>query len=128
MPTALPTLAVVTPSYNTGRYIGPAIESVLAQDYPHEYIVMDGGSTDQTVEVLKGFGDRLKWVSQKDGGQSDAINQGFARTPGDILGWLNSDDTYEPGAFGAVAEFFAANPDVGLVYGDANYIDAAGKY
>jgi hypothetical protein len=128
MPTALPTLAVVTPSYNTGRYIAPAIESVLAQDYPHEYIVMDGGSTDQTVDVLKSFGDRLNWISQKDGGQSDAINQGFARTKGEILGWLNSDDTYEPGAFRAVAEFFAAHPEVSLVYGDAKYIDAKGKY
>jgi hypothetical protein len=128
MPTALPTLAVVTPSYNTGKYIGPAIESVLAQDYPADYIVMDGGSTDQTVDVLKSFGDRLKWVSQKDGGQSDAINQGFSRTKGEILGWLNSDDTYEPGAFRAVAEFFAAHPEVSLVYGDAKYIDAKGKY
>ena len=128
MPTALPTLAIVTPSYNTGRYIGPAIESVLQQEYPHEYIVMDGGSTDQTVDVLKSFGDRLTWVSQRDGGQSDAINKGFARTKGEILGWLNSDDTYEPGAFAAVAEYFAAHPEVSLLYGDANYIDAAGKY
>jgi glycosyltransferase involved in cell wall biosynthesis len=123
-----PTLAVVTPSYNTGRFIGPAVASVLEQDYPCDYIVMDGGSTDQTLDVLRGFGDRLTWFSQRDGGQTDAINQGFARAHGEILGWLNSDDTYEPGAFAAVAKYFAANPDVALVYGDANYIDAEGKF
>ena len=101
----MPTLAVVTPSYNTGRYIGDAVRSVLRQDYPRvDYMVMDGGSKDGTVDVLRSFGPRLRWVSQKDKGQSDAINRGFARTRGDVLGWLNSDDTYAPGAFRAVAE------------------------
>lgn len=125
----MPTLAVVTPSYNTGRYIGDAVRSVLAQDYPGvDYVVMDGGSTDGTVDILRSFGTRLRWVSQKDKGQSDAINRGFARTRGEVLGWLNSDDTYAPGAFRAVAEVFAARPDVDIVYGDATYTDHAGRH
>jgi len=124
----LPRIAVVTPSYNTGRHIGAAVRSVLEQDYPNfDYIVMDGGSTDQTVDVLRGFGERLRWVSQTDAGQADAINKGFARTGGEVLCWLNSDDTYAPGAFRSVAQFFAANPDVDVVYGDASYTDAQGK-
>ena len=125
---SLPRIAVVTPSYNTGRHIEAAIRSVLDQDYTDfDYIVMDGGSTDDTVDVLKSFGDRLRWVSQKDKGQGDAIHRGFGQTTGEILTWLNSDDTYAPGAFRAVAEFFAANPDVALVYGNANYTDADGS-
>src|SRR5688572_3592389 len=125
----MPTLAVVTPSYNTGRYIGDAVRSVLRQDYPRvDYMVMDGGSTDGTVDVLRSFGPRLRWVSQKDKGQSDAINRGFARTRGELLGWLNSDDTYAPGAFHAVAKVFAARPDVDVVYGDATYTDHAGRH
>lgn len=125
----LPRIAVVTPSYNTGRHIGAAVRSVLDQDYRNfDYMVMDGGSTDQTVDVLRGFGDRLRWVSQKDNGQADAIDKGFAQTGGEILSWLNSDDTYAPGAFRAVAEFFAANPDVDVVYGDADYTDAQGRF
>jgi len=124
----LPRLAVVTPSYNTGRHIGAAIRSVLDQDYADfDYLVMDGGSTDNTVEVLKSFGNRLRWVSQKDNGQADAIRRGFQQTTGEILTWLNSDDTYAPGAFRAIAEFFAANPDVSLVYGNADYTDADGS-
>ncbi len=124
----LPRIAVVTPSYNTGRHIGAAIRSVLDQDYTNlDYLVMDGGSTDNSVDVLKSFGDRLRWVSQKDNGQADAIYRGFQQTTGEILTWLNSDDTYAPGAFRAVAEFFGANPDIALVYGDATYTDADGS-
>jgi hypothetical protein len=129
MTQSLPRLAIVTPSYNTGRYIGAAVSSVLDQEEADfDYIVMDGGSTDNTVDVLKRFGKRLRWVSQKDNGQSDAINRGFSQTGGEILGWLNSDDTYAPGAFRAVAEIFAANPDVDLVYGDATYTDTRGQH
>jgi glycosyltransferase involved in cell wall biosynthesis len=125
----LPRLAIVTPSYNTGRYIGAAVDSVLEQqDADFNYIVMDGGSTDNTVDVLERFGKRLRWISQKDNGQSDAINRGFGQTEGEILGWLNSDDTYAPRAFRAVAEFFAAHPDVDLVYGDATYTDTRGQH
>ena len=128
-----PRFCIVTPSYNTGRYIGAAVQSTLDQDWPEvDYVVMDGGSTDGTVDVLRNFGPRLKWVSEKDAGQSDAINRGFARVgsgePDEILGWLNSDDTYAPGAFRAVAEYFAAHPDVDLVYGDATYTDPAGGH
>lgn len=133
MPDPAPRFCIVTPSYNTGRYIGPAVRSVLDQDYPRvDYVVMDGGSTDGTVGVLKSFGPRLQWVSQKDAGQSDAINRGFARTGegdgGDVLGWLNSDDTYAPGAFRAAADYFAAHPEVDLLYGDATYTDARGRH
>ena len=124
----LPRIAVVTPSFNTGRHIGDAVRSVLEQDYrDFDYIVMDGGSTDGTLDVLRSFGSELRWVSAKDDGQGDAVHRGFAQTTGEILGWLNSDDTYAPHAFRAVAEFFAAHPDVALVYGDANFVDADGR-
>jgi glycosyltransferase involved in cell wall biosynthesis len=122
------TLSIVTPSFNTAQFLGDAIQSVLAQDWPRvNFIVMDGGSTDGSVELLRSFGDRVQWVSQKDGGQSDALNQGFARLGGEILGWLNSDDTYAPGAFRAVMEYFQAHPEINVVYGNANFIDAAGN-
>src|SRR5688500_5879655 len=101
---ASPSVAIITPSYNTGTHVRAAVESVLAQDYPKiDYLVMDGGSSDDTVDVLRSFGPRLRWVSERDRGQSDAINRGFARTRGDVLGWLNSDDTYAPGAVRAAA-------------------------
>jgi glycosyltransferase involved in cell wall biosynthesis len=122
------TLSVVTPSFNTGRYLGAAIQSVIDQDWPGiDYIVMDGGSTDGSLDVLRSFGDRIRWVSEKDQGQSDAINRGFSRTRGDVLAWLNSDDTYAPGAVRTAMQFLAAHPDVAMVYGDADYIDADGK-
>jgi glycosyltransferase involved in cell wall biosynthesis len=133
MPPPPPRFCIVTPSYNTGRYVGAAVRSVLDQDWPEvDYVVMDGGSTDGTVGVLESFGARLKWVSAKDDGQSDAINRGFARVgsgdPDEILGWLNSDDTYAPRAFRAVADYFTAHPDVDLVYGDATYTDPHGRH
>ncbi|HEY8667665.1 MAG TPA: glycosyltransferase family 2 protein [Tepidisphaeraceae bacterium] len=127
MALSLPSVSIVTPSYNQGRFIAATIDSVLNQNYPNvEYVVMDGGSTDQTVEILKGYGERIAWVSERDDGQSDALNKGFGRTRGEILGWLNSDDTYSPGAIAAAAEYFATHPDVAMVYGDADYIDATG--
>ncbi|MGA2230095.1 MAG: glycosyltransferase family 2 protein [Tepidisphaeraceae bacterium] len=123
-----PTISVVTPSFNHDRFIEAAVLSVLHQDYPPlDYWVMDGGSTDQTAQILRQHESRLGWVSQKDNGQADAINLGFAKCRGEIFGWLNSDDTYAPGAFAAVAECFAENPDAGIVYGNADFIDAAGK-
>lgn len=122
------TFSVVTPSFNQGPYIDATLRSVLEQNYPDlEYQVMDGGSTDQTVDILRRYDGRIKWVSQKDGGQSDAVNQGVARTSGQLIGWLNSDDTYCPGALVTVAEYFQSHPDVMLVYGDAEYIDATGR-
>jgi glycosyltransferase involved in cell wall biosynthesis len=123
-----PLVSIVTPSYNTGRYIGDAVESVLTQGYRNiQYLVMDGGSTDNTLSELKRFGDRLKWVSERDRGQSDAINKGFLRAKGQIFGWLNSDDTYAPNAIAEAVNFLWSNPDVAAVYGDAMFIDAEGK-
>ncbi len=122
-----PTFCIVTPSYNQGPFIDATIRSVLEQTVDLEYWVMDGGSTDQTVDILRRYDGRLQWVSQKDGGQSDAVNKGVARGRGQIVGWLNSDDTYCPGALAAVAEFFQAHPKIMLVYGDAEYIDAEGR-
>lgn len=124
---------IVTPSYNTRRYLGACVDSVLAQGYPHvNHVVMDGGSVDGTVDLLRGYGDRLRWVSGRDGGQSDAINRGFARSgtgdPDEILAWLNSDDAYAPGALAHVAEVFARHPRADVVYGLATYIDARGTH
>jgi glycosyltransferase involved in cell wall biosynthesis len=124
-----PLVSIVTPSFNTGRYIGDAVASVLSQDYRNiEYFVMDGGSTDNTVDVLKKAGPRCQWVSHRDGGQSDALNKGILKSRGQILGWLNSDDTYAPGAVNAAVEYLWANPDVAAVYGDAHFTDAEGKF
>jgi hypothetical protein len=124
----LPTISIVTPSYQHAPFLEAAIESVLDQEYPKlEYIVADGGSTDGTLDILRKYQSRLRWFSERDRGQTDAINKGFARTGGQILGWLNSDDEYAPEALRTVGEFFAAHPDVGLVYGDAIFIDARGR-
>lgn len=121
-------VSIVTPSLNQGRYLGATIASVLAQDHPTvEYLVMDGGSTDESLDVLARQGAALRYLSGPDGGQAAAINRGFRETTGEILGWLNSDDTYEAGALSAVVAFFAAHPEVALVYGDATFIDAAGR-
>lgn len=123
--TALPTISIVTPSYNQGAFLERTIRSVLEQDYPAlEYRVMDGGSTDESVEIIRRYEDRLaEWVSEKDDGQADAIAKGFGRSTGEIQAWLNSDDVYLPGALRAVGEFFAAHPEVDFVYGDLLFID-----
>lgn len=126
----LPLVSIVTPSYNQGRYIGATIESVLGQDYPNiEHWVIDGGSSDDTIEVIQRYtaDPRLHWVSARDQGQSDAINKGWSRCRGAILAWLNSDDTYLPGAISTQVQALAANPACGLVYGDSIYIDAEGR-
>jgi len=124
-----PRVSLVTPSYNAAAYLRAAIDSVLTQDYPHiDYLVMDGGSTDGTVELLASYGERVRWVSEKDGGQSDAIARGFERTSGEILGWLNADDLLKPGAVRAAVEALRANPQAALVYGRADFIDAEGRH
>lgn len=127
---ALPLVSIVTPSLNQGRYLGATIRSVLGQDYPNlEYWVIDGGSSDETRAVLEGFvGDgQLRWLSEPDRGQSDAINKGWARAHGQILAWLNADDTYLPGAIAAQVAALLADAQAGAVYGDAQYSDAAGR-
>ena len=122
-----PLVSIVTPSYNQGRFIGHAIDSVLSQSYPHiEYLVMDGGSTDETVDVLHSYGDQVRWTSGPDGGQSDAIDNGFRRSRGQILAWLNADDVYAPGAVEQAVREFERHPETGLVYGQGTIIDAAG--
>ena len=118
-------LSIVTPSYNQGEFIRRTIESVLTQGCEDlEYIVMDGGSSDNTVEILQEYGRAFYWESKKDKGQADAVNQGIRKAKGDIIGWLNSDDIYYPGAFDAVMDYFTQNPDVNIVYGNAYHIDS----
>ena len=122
-----PSFAMVTPSYNQAQFIRATIDSVLAQRYPRlRYMVLDGNSSDETLSILSSYGDAFEWLSEPDGGQADAINKGFARIHGDIMGWLNSDDLLLPGALAYVARFFALHPEVDLVYGHRIYIDAAG--
>lgn len=125
----LPLISIVTPSFNQARFLEATIQSVLGQEYPRlEYMIVDGGSTDGSLEVIKKYAGRLAWwVSEKDQGQTDAINKGFARARGEIFAWLNSDDTYEPGALHAAADYLGTHPAVGLVYGDANFIDESGR-
>ena len=122
-------VSIVTPSFNQASYIEATIQSVLNQDYPQvEYIIVDGGSTDGTREVIEKYADRVAWwVSEKDRGQTDAINKGFARARGDVLAWLNSDDTYQPGALREAVAALQANPQAAMVYGNANYTDENGR-
>jgi len=123
-----PLVTIVTPSFNQAAYLGEAIASVLAQDYPRiEYAVADGGSTDGSVEILKRYDDRLAWwTSAPDGGQAAALNTAFARAEGEILGWLNSDDTLLPGAVSRVVAELERDPELALVYGDAEFVDESG--
>ncbi len=125
-----PLVTIVTPSYNQGHFLRETIQSVLSQDYPAlEYIIVDGGSTDNSLEIIRQHADRLAWwVSEHDEGHADALNKGFAHSKGEVLAWLNSDDTYQPGAIRQAIDYLLAHPDVSMVYGDANLIDDQGKY
>jgi glycosyltransferase involved in cell wall biosynthesis len=122
-------ISIITPSYNQAPFIEKTIQSVLSQDMPQiEYLIVDGGSTDGTVDILKKYESKLAWwISEKDGGQTDAINKGFAHAKGDVLAWINSDDTYEPGAVAAAASYLQDHPEVGMVYADCNYINESGR-
>ena len=115
-----PKLSIVTPSFNQGRFLEETILSVLNQEYPNlEYIIIDGGSTDETVDVIRRYEDRINfWVSEKDRGQVHAINKGIEKTTGDIFGFINSDDVYLPGTFAAVASYFESHPRCEWVCGD----------
>lgn len=129
-PAALPLVSIVTPSLNQANFIEATIQSVLGQTYRHiEYIIIDGGSTDGSAGIIKKYEGRIAlWVSEQDKGQTDAINKGFAKAKGDILAWINSDDTYAtPHAVADAVNFLIANPNVGMVYADCNFIDEEGK-
>lgn len=103
----LPKISIVTPSYNQAKYIKATIDSVLSQNYPNlEYWVIDGGSTDCTIEILKSYGNKIKWESCKDKGQTDAINKGLMKCSGEVMAYLNSDDIYMPGALLSVGEYY----------------------
>ncbi len=122
-------VSIVTPSYNQGRFLSQTLNSIFDQNHqPLEVMVIDGGSTDNSVEVIKAFDSRLAyWVSEKDKGQADAINKGFRRVTGDIVAFLNSDDYYLPGAIAAALEVFEREPDVGVVYGQARWVTVTGE-
>jgi len=127
----MPLVSIVTPSFNQGQFIEDTLLSVKNQNYSNiEHIVCDGGSTDNTIDLLKKYEKEysLKWFSEQDKGQSDAINKGFRRVKGDIVGWLNSDDVYfSKDVFSYVVEEFERNPDVDVIYGDDVFIDANNK-
>ena len=119
-----PRITIVTPSYNQGPFIERTIRSVLDQGYPNlEYIVVDGGSQDGTIDILRRYENNLKWSSEKDAGQADAINKGIRMSTGDIIAYLNSDDVLEPGALQRVAEYFAAHPETMWLTGKCRIID-----
>ncbi len=120
-------ISVVIPSYNQGKFIRQTIESILAQEGDIEVFVADGGSTDETVEILKSYGQKIQWVSEKDNGQTDAINKGLSRVTGDIVAYINSDDFYIPGAFKRVREVFSEHTEVMWLTGDALIVDEQGK-
>lgn len=125
----LPLVTIVTPSFNQADTLRQTIESVLSQDYPNiQYIVMDGGSTDATCDILRQYEGRLEWISEKDNGQSDAIHKGFCKAKGQIIAWLNSDDIYTPGAIRTAVKSLQTHPHVDLVYGDVDWITRNGKF
>lgn len=119
--------SIVTPSLNQGFFIETTILSVLRQNYPEvEHIIIDGGSQDTTLNVLKKYS-HLRWISEPDTGQSNAINKGFRMATGDILAWINADDYYEDNIFPIVAEYFENNPHIKIVYGDMTFVDKNGE-
>jgi glycosyltransferase involved in cell wall biosynthesis len=124
-----PLVTIATPSYNQGDYLEETIQSVLAQDYDRiEYIVIDGGSTDNSLDIIKQYASKLAyWVSEPDKGQTDAINKGFAKANGEIFAWINSDDIYSPRAVSEAVDYLTSHPEIGMVYGDLDFIDSNGN-
>ena len=123
-----PVVSIVTPSLNQAKFLPWAIESVLSQPYaPLEYWVMDGGSQDGTAEILRAYGKSLRWVSEPDAGQADAVNRGWQQSRGEILGWVNADDGLLPRAVPEVVKAFAAHPDAAVVYGRCLVMNRFGK-
>lgn len=127
-PDNFPCISVVTPSYNQGKFLEQTIRSVLDQSYPNlEYIIIDGGSTDDSIEIIRKYEDRLDyWISEADHGQSHALNKGFSKATGDIFCWINSDDLLASGSLKRVAESFVQNPDTFWVTGACEIIDGDG--
>ncbi len=127
--TKWPLISIITPSFNQGAFLEKSLRSVLLQGYPHlEYIVIDGGSTDSSVEIIQKYQQYLAfWVSEADRGQSHAINKGFSRAKGELLGWLNSDDYLLPGALFKLAEAYLSDPGAGVVYGQGHIVNVKGK-
>lgn len=125
----LPRISVVTPSYNQGAFLEETIRSVLVQGYPElEYIIIDGGSTDGSVDVIRKYEPHLAfWTSERDEGAADALAKGFARTTGEILAWLNTDDVYQPGVLARVASYFREKPECDVLFGDTYWVDPEGR-
>lgn len=125
-----PLVSIITPSFNQAKFLEATLQSVFMQDYPSiEYIVVDGGSGDGSLDIIKNYQDKLAWwVSEPDRGQADAINKGFKKASGEIIAWLNSDDLYLPGAISRAVEAFESNPAAGVIYGNAVSADADGRF
>jgi len=130
MKSKLPKISVITPSHNQGEFIEQTIKSVINQNYPNfEYIIIDGGSTDKTLDIIKKYKKHITYFESKpDKGQTDALIKGFKKAKGEILCWLNSDDILMPNALKKVADFFIKNPKAKVVYGDSVWINKKGKF
>ncbi len=130
--TRRPTLSIITPSLNQASFLGEALRSVRTQQYTsYEHLVLDGASSDHTIALLQqaqSNDNSLLWQSHPDGGQSHALNEGFARARGEIIGWLNADDRYRPDCFEYVTRAFAEHPEIDILYGDYTFIDEAGHH
>jgi glycosyltransferase involved in cell wall biosynthesis len=124
----LPKITVITPSFNQGRFIDQTIKSVLEQNYPNlEYLVVDGGSTDETIDILHSYGEQITWLSESDRGQTDAINKGLLLATGEVIGYLNSDDMLMPGALLKVGVFFKDHPQISWLTGNCLIVDQNGQ-